>query len=152
MKNNCNEECNVKLTFWFCLFNVTLLGNNCQLSVHYTGDSWLQQNKTSFTEMKIKESQPCDLGGIRRKHCLVVRALDLEFRSEAPSSSPALIAIAGFIHGSPEFKFSTSLVNSQLVCLPLVGILNPLMFNLNYLFQSLAQQVKFLCNDVFLIT
>ena len=20
MKNNCNEECNVKLTFWFCLF------------------------------------------------------------------------------------------------------------------------------------
>ena len=39
MKNNCNEECNVKLTFWCCLFYITLLGNNCQLSVHYTGDS-----------------------------------------------------------------------------------------------------------------
>ena len=81
----------------------------------------------------------------------MVRALDLEFRSEAPSSSPILTAIAGFIHSSPEFKFSTFLVNSQLVCLPLVGILNPVMFHLNYLFQSLARHVKFLCNDVFLI-
>ena len=81
----------------------------------------------------------------------MVRALDLEFQSEAPSSSPTLTAIAGFIHSSPEFKFSTLLVDSQLVCLPLVGILNPVMFHLNYLFQSLAQQVKFLCNDEFLI-
>ena len=39
MKNNYNEKCNVKLTFWFCLFYVPLLGNNFELSVHYTGDS-----------------------------------------------------------------------------------------------------------------
>ena len=56
--------------------------------------------------------------------------------SEAPSSSPAL---TGFVHGSPEFKTSTMLVNSQLVCLPPVGILNPVKFNLNYLFQAFAR-------------
>ena len=48
MKNNCQEGCNVKLTFWFCLLYVTLQGNNCQLSFHYTGDLPLQQNKRSF--------------------------------------------------------------------------------------------------------
>ena len=40
--------------------------------------------------------------------------------------------LAGFVHGSSEFKFSPSLVNSQLVCLPPVRILNPVMFDLNY--------------------
>ena len=34
--------------------------------------------------------------------------------SEAPSSSPAL-PVAGFVLGSPEFKSSTTLINSQLV-------------------------------------
>ena len=48
-----------------------------------------------------------------------VRALDLQF-------------------GGPEFKSSTTLVNSQLVCLQPVGILNPAMFDLSYLFQALA--------------
>ena len=56
--------------------------------------------------------------------------------SEDPSSSPALTAI--FVHGSPRFKSSAMLVNSQLVCLRLVWILNPVMFDLNYLFQSFA--------------
>ena len=37
--------------------------------------------------------------------------------------------------GSPEFKSSATLVNSQLVCLRPVGILNNVMFNLSYLFQ-----------------
>ena len=36
--------------------------------------------------------------------------------------------------GSPEFKSSATLVNSQLVCLQPIGILNNVMFNLNYLF------------------
>ena len=39
---------------------------------------------------------------------------------------------------SPEFKSSATLVNSQSVCLLAVGILNNFMFNLNYLFQSIA--------------
>ena len=55
--------------------------------------------------------------------------------SEAPSSSPALTA--SWIcssHGSPEFKSSTTLVDCQLVCLRPVGILNPVKFNLNFLF------------------
>ena len=38
-------------------------------------------------------------------------------------------------HGSPEFKSSATLVNSQSVCLRSVGIPNNVMFNLNYLFQ-----------------
>ena len=57
---------------------------------------------------------------------------------EAPSSSPPL-PLAGFFHSSPEFKSLTTLVNSQLVCLRLVGILNPIMFDLNYLFQPFAR-------------
>ena len=49
--------------------------------------------------------------------------------SEASSSSPA--------HGSPEFISSTTLVNSQLVCLRPVGILNPVKFDLKIdLFQT----------------
>ena len=42
-------------------------------------------------------------------------------------------------HGSPEFKSSATLVNSQLVCLRPVGILNNVMFNLNHLFQLFAR-------------
>ena len=41
-------------------------------------------------------------------------------------------------HDSLEFKSSATLVNSQLVCLRPVGILNNVMFNLNYLFQLFA--------------
>ena len=40
---------------------------------------------------------------------------------------------------SPEFKFLATLENSQLICLPPVGILNKVMFNLNYLFQLFAR-------------
>ena len=39
----------------------------------------------------------------------------------------------------PEFKSSTTLANSHLVCLRTVGILNNVMFNLIYLFQLFAQ-------------
>ena len=39
--------------------------------------------------------------------------------------------------GSPGFKPSATLVNSQLVCLRPVGILNNVKFNLKYLFQCL---------------
>ena len=41
--------------------------------------------------------------------------------------------------GTPEFKSSAALVNSQLVCLRPVGILNNVMFNLNYLFKLFAR-------------
>ena len=44
-----------------------------------------------------------------------------------------------FVYGSPEFKASAMLVNSQLVCLWPVGIVNPVKFNLNYLFQVFAR-------------
>ena len=50
--------------------------------------------------------------------------------SMAPSSSPAL-PLAGSVLSSPEFKSSTTLVNNQLVCLRLVGILIPIMLDLN---------------------
>ena len=41
--------------------------------------------------------------------------------------------------GSPEFKSSAMLVKSQLLCLRLDGILNNVMFSLNYLFQLFAR-------------
>ena len=72
---------------------------------------------------------------VRRQHGRAVRALDWQF--EGSSSSPAL-TVARFVYGSPEFKSLTTLVNSQLICLWLVGVLNPVMFDLNYLFQSFA--------------
>ena len=50
--------------------------------------------------------------------------------SEAPSSSPALLGL--------EFKSSATLVNSQLVGLRPVGILNPVKLDLDYLFQASA--------------
>ena len=55
-------------------------------------------------------------------------------------SSPALATTdLDLFHGSPEFKSLATLVNSQLVCLRPVGILNNVMFNLNYLFQLFAR-------------
>ena len=47
--------------------------------------------------------------------------------------------LAGFVHGSDEFKSLATLVNSQQVCLRPVGILNPVKFDLNYLFQAFAR-------------
>ena len=44
-----------------------------------------------------------------------------------------------FVYGSPKFKASAMLLNSQLVCLWPVGIVNPVKFNLNYLFQVFAR-------------
>ena len=42
-----------------------------------------------------------------------------------PRVQVPLLTLAGFVHGSHEFKSWTTLVNSQLVYLPPVGILNP---------------------------
>ena len=47
-------------------------------------------------------------------------------------------------HSSPVFKSSTTLVNSQLVCLLPVGFLNNVMFNLSYLLQLFAWPHKHL--------
>ena len=58
--------------------------------------------------------------------------------SEASISSPTLTA-CWIVHGSREFKSSANVVNSRLVCLRRVGILNPVMFDLNYLFQAFAR-------------
>jgi len=67
----------------------------------------------------------------------MVRAPDLQFGgAEFKSRSDPL---AGFVFGNPKFKSLATLVNSQLVCLQPVGILNPVMFNLNYLFQAFAR-------------
>ena len=56
--------------------------------------------------------------------------------SEAPSLSPTLTA--RWIC-SPEFKSSTTLINGHLLCLLPVGILNPIVFELNYLFHEFAR-------------
>ena len=57
---------------------------------------------------------------------------------EVAGSSPTLTTKLELFHGSPEFKSSATLVNSQLVCRRPVGILNNVMLNLNYLFQLFA--------------
>jgi len=56
-----------------------------------------------------------------------------------PGSSPALTTTWICFSVSPEFKSLATLVNSQLVCLQPVGILNNVMLNSNYLFQLFAQ-------------
>jgi len=51
------------------------------------------------------------------------------------------------VPGSPEIKSSATLVNNQLVCLWSVGILNNVMFNLNYLFQLFARPTNLCAVD-----
>ena len=63
-----------------------------------------------------------------RQRGRVVRAPDLNIRRsrvEIPFWPPADHDV---VLGSPEFNFSATLVNSQLVCLPPVGIFNLVMF------------------------
>ena len=57
-----------------------------------------------------------------RQHGRVVRAPDWK------SVGCGFLPLADVVLGNPEFNFSTTLVNSQLVCLPPVGILNLVMF------------------------
>ena len=45
--------------------------------------------------------------------------------------------LAGFVLGRPEFKFSATLVNSQLVAFCQFGVFNPVMLYLNYLFLNI---------------
>ena len=45
------------------------------------------------------------------------------------------------ILGCPEFKSSTMFVNCQLVCLRPVGVVNPVMFYLKYLFLIILSRV-----------
>ena len=53
-----------------------------------------------------------------------------------PGSSPALTtSYMDLLLGNPLFKSMATLVNSQLVFLRPLGILNNVVFNLNYLFQ-----------------
>ena len=62
-----------------------------------------------------------------RQRGRVVRASGFEIRRsrvKIPFWPPADV-----VPGSPEFNFSATLANSQLVCLPPVGILNLVMFN-----------------------
>ena len=47
---------------------------------------------------------------------------------EVAGSSPALTTNLELFLGGPQFNFSVMLVNSQLVCLPPVGIFKPVMF------------------------
>ena len=80
----------------------------------------------------------CKLNSLsRRQRGRVVRV------SDSQSGGPGLESHSGhyldLFLGSPEFKSSDTLVNSQLVCLRPVGILNNVTFNLNYLFQLFAR-------------
>ena len=52
----------------------------------------------------------------------MVRASDL--KSVGPGVQISFRPLADVVLGSPEFNFSAALVNSQLVCLLPVGILN----------------------------
>ena len=60
-----------------------------------------------------------------------------------PRVQVPLCPLAGFVLGSSEFKSSATLVNSQLVCLLPVGILNFVMINLNHFFSlSLKSPIR----------
>ena len=49
----------------------------------------------------------------------------------------SLRPLAGFILGCPEFKPLTTIVNSQLVVSLPVGVFNPVIFYLDYLFRTI---------------
>ena len=63
---------------------------------------------------------------VMRQRGRAVRALDLQFAGRV---LVPLSPLAAFVRGSPEFKSSVTLVNSQLVGLRPVGILNPIVFD-----------------------
>ena len=73
---------------------------------------------------------------VRRQHDQVVSV------SDSPSGSPGFKSRSDhyldLFLGSPEFKSLAALVNSQLVCLQPIGILNNVMFSLKNLFQIFA--------------
>ena len=48
-----------------------------------------------------------------------------------------LCSLSGFVPSRPEIKFPATLVNSQLVALLPVGVFNPVMFCLDYLFLNI---------------
>ena len=62
-------------------------------------------------------------------------------------SSAELWPLAWFVHGSPEFKSSATLVNSQLVCLGPVGIRYSFKSDTNYLFQSFSRSHEQITRD-----
>ena len=61
-----------------------------------------------------------------------------------PRVQDLLWPLAGFVLGSPEFKSSTTLVNSELVRLRPVGILNPFMLHMKYVESQLLVSCSFL--------
>jgi len=66
----------------------------------------------------------------------VVRVLDLQIGGpKLKSRSDLYLHLFTVV---PSSNPRPCFVNSQLVCLQSVGILNPVKFNLNYLFQSFA--------------
>ena len=64
--------------------------------------------------------------------CTVAQLGDLDSQSSGPGFEFCPIHNLNLLHGSREFKSSATLVHSQSVCLLPVGILNNVMFNLNY--------------------
>ena len=92
-----------------------------QIELEFGNVGFWQEEKTGVPKEKTS-----------RRHRIVAEQLD-------PRVQVPLWPLAGFVHGSPEFKSSTMLVNSQLLCLRPVGIPYPVMFDLNYLFQPLAR-------------
>ena len=57
-----------------------------------------------------------------------------DFKSGGPGFKSRSDHYLELFHGSPEFNSSVTLVNNQLACLLPVGIFNPVMFTLKYLF------------------
>ena len=86
----------------------------------------LNQERDRDSYNSVYPNQPLLLS---RQRGRVVRASDLQ--SSSLGFKPHSDHYLDLFHGSPEFKSSPTLVNSQLVCLRPVGILNNVMFNLN---------------------
>ena len=83
--------------------------------------------------MKLKEQA----GQVNGQRGRIVSALDSQ--SSGPGFEFRSDHYLDLFLGSPEFKSSATLVNSQLVCLRPVGILNNVMYNLKYCFRFFAR-------------
>ena len=122
---------------WFPQYN---LPGDCVLqgAVYSTPDGWVRM-KFECTFSAIQQSL--------RLSASIVTVWTVE--TEWPCGQHVGLAIQWFefcsdhdvdlYHSRPKFRSSAMLVNSQLVCLRPVGILNNVMFNLNYLFHLFAR-------------
>ena len=115
------------LYLWFVTYIRMVFGNFPKTAPQSAEWSWINSEY-----LWKKQRKKCNVVSLKEAGWLSGQRVKLKIQRSRSGHYLELFL------GSPEFKCSASLVNSQLVCLLPDGIHNNGMFNLNYLFQLFA--------------